>query len=114
MNVLENASYILLWSSVVCLAVLICACMLRAILGPRFTDRIVVVNAICSKSIIVIAILSFLLGDSSYLDIAIVYAMISFLAVAVLSKCYLLPNHLNPLYPDKKTSASREQEAAEQ
>ena len=84
---------ILLWISTVILSLSICACLIRAILGPRFTDRIVSINVICTKAVIMIAILSSLLEQDSLLDIAIIYAMISFLAVVVLSKCYLLPHH---------------------
>ena len=52
-----------------------------------------------------IAILSCLFRDSNLLDIAIVYAMIGFLAVVVLSKCYIMPHHVNPedlIYKKKK------------
>lgn len=97
MEALDFAYEILLWGALIFLALAIIACLIRAILGPRFTDRVVCVNVICTKSIIIIAILSFLLEQSHLLDIAIVYAMISFLAVVILSKCYLLPNHINPM-----------------
>lgn len=100
MELLDKAYDILLWIAAVFLAVNMCVCLIRAIIGPRFTDRVVSVNIICTKTIILIAVLSFLLGDSAVVDIAIVYAMISFLAVVVLSKCYLLPHHINPADPD--------------
>ena len=95
MVAIDNAYRILLWSSALVLSLMICACLVRAILGPRFTDRIVSINVICTKVVIMIGILSCLLGDEKLLDIAIVYAMISFLAVVVLSKCYLLPHQPN-------------------
>ena len=86
---------ILMWFSIVFLSLSVCVCFLRAILGPNITDRIVAINVICTKVVIIIAILACLLGENSLLDIAIVYAMISFLAVVVLSKCYILPHHTN-------------------
>ena len=97
MEAIDNAYSALLWISVVLLAVFVCACLVRAILGPRFTDRIVSINIICTQTIIMIAIFSCLFRESNLLDIAIVYAMISFLAVVVLSKCYIMPHHANPL-----------------
>ena len=89
-----------MWLSAAFLCVSVCACFLRAILGPNITDRIVAINVICTKVVIIISILACLLGENSLLDIAIVYAMISFLAVVVLSKCYILPHHTNLSDPD--------------
>ena len=97
MEAIDNAYSALLWISVTLLSVFVCVCLVRAILGPRFTDRIVAINVICTQTIIIIAILSFLLRESSLLDIAIVYAMIGFLSVVVLSKCYIMPYHVNPV-----------------
>ena len=96
METIDSAYQVLLWVSAIFLSLLLCACLVRAILGPRFTDRVMAINLICSKTIIMIAVLSFLLADSSLLDIAIVYSMISFLMVVVLSKCYIMPHHANP------------------
>ena len=96
MEAIDKAHSALLWISVALLSAFICVCLVRAILGPRFTDRIVSINVICTKSIIMIAIFSCLLRESYLLDVAIVYAMIAFLAVVVLSKCYIMPHHVNP------------------
>jgi len=96
MEVIDNAYSTLLWFSVELVSVLVCVCFVRAILGPRFTDRIVSINVICTQTIIMIAILSCLFRESNLLDIAIIYAMIGFLAVVVLSKCYIMPQHANP------------------
>ena len=97
MEAIDNAYSALLWVSVVFLSLFVCVCLVRAILGPRFTDRIVSINVICTQTIIIIAILSHLLREGSLLDVAVVYAMIGFLAVVVLSKCYIMPHHANPV-----------------
>lgn len=78
--------------SIVCMlivAVLIIFCLLRAVRGPRVTDRIVAVNMIGTMTIAIIAILSDTLGESYLLDVCLIYAMISFLAIVVLTKIYL-------------------------
>ena len=82
--------------------------LLRGIIGPRFTDRVVSINIIGTKTILIIAILSILWEESALVDVAMVYALISFLAVVVLSKCYLLPHHANPA--NAKTSLLKEDE----
>ena len=93
---IEKANHILLWVGMLTLSVTIFACLFRAILGPRFTDGIVSVNLVGTKAVTMIAILTFLLDEEFLADIAVVYAMISFLAVVVLSKCYLHRKHMSP------------------
>ena len=88
MEAVNNSYRVFLWVSAGAIALMACVCFIRAILGPRSTDRIVSINAICTKVIILIAIVAYLLGEHSLLDVAIVYAMINFLAVVVLYKCY--------------------------
>ena len=71
-----------------CIAVLIVACLIRSVLGPRVTDRIVAVNSIGTMTIIIIAILSVLMEEAYLLDVCLIYAMLSFVAVIVLTKIY--------------------------
>ena len=90
MEIITTAYRVVLWISAAFFAFMICVCFVRTIIGPRFTDRIVSINVICTKAVILIAILSYLLGEKSLIDVAIVYAMINFLAMVVLYKCYPL------------------------
>ena len=60
--------------------------LLRAIRGPRVADRIMGINMIGTMVSITLAILSVWLRESWLLDVCILYAMISFLAVVVLAK----------------------------
>jgi len=71
------------------LVVLDFACLLRAVRGPRITDRIVACNMMGTLTICVIAILGALMEQSWLFDICLIYAMISFLAVVVLSRIYM-------------------------
>ena len=71
------------------LGVLLFLCLLRAIHGPRIADRVVGINMIGTIVIMMIAILSLMLGEGYLVDIAIIYAMLSFLAVVVLAKIYI-------------------------
>lgn len=88
MNVLENATNYLLLFSVLCLVVMIFLCLIRAVKGPRITDRIVAINMIGTMVIITICLLALYLKESYLVDVAIIYAMISFLAVIVLCKVF--------------------------
>ena len=68
----------------VVMSVLFMCALLRAVRGPRVTDRLVAVNMIGTMTIAIIAILA----EGGLVDICLIYAMISFLAIVVLAKVY--------------------------
>ncbi len=70
----------------VILSLTILACLVRAILGPRFTDRLVAVNMINTQVTLFIAVLSVCLDERGLADISLLYAMLSFLAVVIFTK----------------------------
>ena len=74
---------------IIILAALSFLALIRAILGPRLADRILAINMIGTITIAAIALLSFYLGESSLLDICLIYAVISFVAVIVITKIYI-------------------------
>ena len=74
-------------TAVLCLLALgILLCLIRAIRGPRYTDRVIALNEICTLVIFVICSLSYLLGKAYLVDVAILYGLLNLLAVAVLSR----------------------------
>lgn len=70
------------------LGIMLILCLFRAILGPRVADRVVAVNMMGTMVMVIIAILAYILQEAYLIDICILYAMISFLAVIVLTKIY--------------------------
>ncbi len=70
----------------IALTVIALVCLVRAILGPKFTDRIMAINMIGTKTLLMVCVLAVLLKESYLVDVAIVYALLSFLAVVILSK----------------------------
>lgn len=88
MGNVSEAFEILAIAVMICIALLIVACLIRSVLGPRVTDRIVAVNSIGTMTIVIIAILSVLMDEAYLLDVCLIYAMISFVAVIVLTKIY--------------------------
>ena len=71
------------------LAVGVFFALMRAIRGPRVADRIVGINMTGTLSTAMIAILAVLLGENWLLDVSLIYCMISFLAVVVLTKIHI-------------------------
>lgn len=86
---LEQAYHILFVATLVFLAVMIILCLVRAIKGPKVADRIVATNMMGTMVMVIIAILAIMLDEGYLVDICIIYAMISFLAVVVLTKVYM-------------------------
>ena len=70
-------------------AVLLLLCLIRAVVGPRIADRLIAVNMITTMVTVMIAVLAVLKEESYLVDICLIYAMISFLAVVVLSRIYI-------------------------
>ena len=64
---------------------------IRAVRGPRFTDRIVAINMIGTMTTVMIGILSAYLGETSLVDVSLVYSLLSFLAVVVM--CHVVTLH---------------------
>ncbi len=57
----------------------------RALLGPTVYDRVLAVNMFGTKTVLLIAVLGFLMGRPDFLDISLVYALINFVGtIAVL------------------------------
>ncbi len=70
------------------LAVMLLLCLIRAVIGPRIADRLVSINMMGTVIMCMIVILGVILEEGYLADIALIYAMISFLAVVVLTKVY--------------------------
>ncbi|MCR5153888.1 MAG: sodium:proton antiporter [Lachnospiraceae bacterium] len=70
------------------LAVCLIFCLVRAIKGPHITDRIVAINMIGTTTIIIILLLSLYLKENYLVDVSLLYAMLSFLSVVVLTRIY--------------------------
>lgn len=70
------------------LGVLVCMilAMARAVLGPTVYDRIMAVNSFGTLTVLLIAVLGFMSGRPDFLDIALVYAFISFIGTLAVLK----------------------------
>ena len=86
---LAGAYHIFFTVVMIFLAVMLVLCLIRAIIGPRVADRIVSVNMMGTMVMVMIGILALMLEEGYLVDICLIYAMISFLAVVVLTKVYM-------------------------
>ncbi|MCF7919617.1 MAG: cation:proton antiporter [Candidatus Cloacimonetes bacterium] len=59
---------------------------IRLLLGPTAADRTVALDAMTIITISLIAWLGYMLGRKIYLDVAMVYALISFIGVVAIAR----------------------------
>lgn len=60
--------------------------MYRAIVGPLVYDRVLAVNIIGTKTVILLALIGYIYERPHFLDIALVYALINFIATLAILK----------------------------
>ncbi|NLW43291.1 MAG: sodium:proton antiporter [Tissierellia bacterium] len=84
-----KAQNLVLIISMIFLGITIIFCLIRAILGPRFTDRLLGINVINVKVIVLICIMAAFYEKSYLVDISLVYSAISFLSVIVFARLFL-------------------------
>ena len=78
----------LFYSILSILAVMLLLCLIRAVIGPRIADRLVAVNMMGTMVMVSIALLAVVKDQGYLVDICLIYALISFLAVVVLTRIY--------------------------
>lgn len=60
--------------------------LVRALKGPTVFDRIVAVNVFGTKTVLVVALITFVTGNHDLVDVALVYALINFIAIVTVLK----------------------------
>lgn len=86
---MDNAYELLLQASMVILGLCLFVGMYRAVKGPDTTDRILAVNMIGTDTMLLIILLAMMMKQGYLVDIALIYAALSFLAVVLLCKIFI-------------------------
>ncbi len=111
---METAYSVLFIGAMIGFALCIFACLVRAIKGPRTMDRILAINMIGTLSVVIIALMSLYLEESFLLDVDLIYAMLSFLAVVVLTKVYMGVHREEENEQEKQKKQKKEQKTKEE
>ena len=90
-------------------AMLVVLVLMRAVIGPRVADRLMAINMVGTIGIFLMAVISVMLNEDYLLDVSIIYAMISFLSVVILTKVYMGVHEENVLKRHKIEREKREQ-----
>ncbi len=82
--------YIYLFTgSLIYLSFLLFPYLFRSIIGPNFFDAIVGVLSISTIIIVMICIIAALQNEHYIIDVALIYAILGFVTVVIVSKAYL-------------------------
>ncbi len=70
------------------LVVAIVLMLVRALKGPTLYDRVLAVNSLGTKIVLLLGIMGFLLGRPDFLDISVLYSLINFVATIAILKFF--------------------------
>jgi multicomponent Na+:H+ antiporter subunit F len=60
-------------------------CLYRAAVGPTIQDRLLGVNIVGTKTLVVVVLVTFIQGESIFLDVAMAYALLLFVVTVATS-----------------------------
>ncbi|MEO1360858.1 MAG: monovalent cation/H+ antiporter complex subunit F [Pseudomonadota bacterium] len=75
-------------AAAIALVVAIALMLIRALSGPTLYDRVLAVNSLGIKIILLLGVIGFLTGRPDFLDISILYALINFVSTIAILKFF--------------------------
>ncbi|MCI8610298.1 MAG: sodium:proton antiporter [Clostridiales bacterium] len=85
----ETAYRLLFQGTLIVLSAMVIVALIRTVTGRLTVDKIIGINLISTIVVIAICVLAVLFQENYIVDIAMVYVMISFVAVMILCKIYI-------------------------
>jgi multicomponent Na+:H+ antiporter subunit F len=77
--------------------VIMAMALARALLGPSVFDRILAINLFGTLTVVLIALLGFMIDRPEFLDISLVYALINFIGTIAVTKYCVFTDFNAPL-----------------
>jgi multicomponent Na+:H+ antiporter subunit F len=74
------------WGVAIFLMVNAFACLWRATAGPTVVDRMLAINIVGTKTLVVLTLLALVFGRSMLLDVALVYGLLNFVITVTASR----------------------------
>jgi multicomponent Na+:H+ antiporter subunit F len=69
------------YAVIVAILVTMALALARALLGPTVYDRVLAVNMLGTKTVLLLAVVTFFMDRPDFLDLALAYALINFIGV---------------------------------
>lgn len=92
------------YAVIIALILTMALALVRAILGPTVYDRVLAVNMLGTKTVLLLAVITFLFGRPDFLDLALAYALINF--IGVLAVLEFFRNRAQQRDPDSESNQS--------
>ena len=89
MELIDKCYETLFWGVLAALAVCVVVALVYIFRSRLTVDRIIGINLIGTTVVITIALLTFVLGEPFLADVAMIYVVISFIAVMTLCRIYI-------------------------
>jgi len=61
-------------------------CLVRAFIGPTLPDRILVIDVVETKTLIILVLIAYIFGQKAYLEVALAYALLNFSITVVVAR----------------------------
>jgi multicomponent Na+:H+ antiporter subunit F len=61
-------------------------CLYRAVVGPTTQDRLLAVNIVGTKTMVIVVLITFIQGEGFFLDVALVYALLLFIVTVAMAR----------------------------
>ena len=97
-------------TAVISLLVALLLLVVRACLGPTIYDRILAVNAFGTITVLFLALIGFASGRPDFLDIALLYTLINFVATIAILKFFRYRSLQIPLNQQPATTQESEED----
>ena len=82
----EDLIHVAFFAAAAILVILAIVMFYRAIRGPPTQDRVLAVNVLGTNTVAILALVGAGLAEASFLDIALIYALLNFLMAVAISK----------------------------
>ena len=70
--------------------------LIWALLGPSVYDRVLAVNMMGTKTVLLLSVITFAFGRPDFLDLALAYALINFIGVLAVLEFFRKRSELDP------------------
>jgi multicomponent Na+:H+ antiporter subunit F len=83
---MSNLTNIVIYLAIIIIAIALILNLIRFLKGPTLIDKVIAFDALTIGSLAIIGIIAVLANRMIYLDVAIVYALLSFIGIIVIAK----------------------------
>lgn len=93
---------VLMYVAAFALCISVTLLLIRLFVGPTLYDRVLAVNSVGTKIVLLLALVGFLTGRPDFLDIGMLYALINFISTIAILKFFRYRSFQVPLHRSRR------------